>query len=232
MQKQNKQKNKKLEEKEVDNDDVTINLKESSIAEFTKRPLPTDREAKKFEEYIDSEAKREEASDFSHEDPDFNEEEIDESLNEIYQDDKGGMVNVKKLTVLILLVCMSFALVLTGCITVDDVTAKTEEVAEDFANLLSAVTGWELTDQDILTIGERIYNTQRLIMEKLGIKDQDTLPERILKDPLPDGPSKGEICELDKMLGEYYKLRGWDEHGIPTPNKIKELGIDDFKLLI
>ncbi len=104
--------------------------------------------------------------------------------------------------------------------------------AEDFANLLSAVTGWELTDQDILTIGERIYNTQRLIMEKLGIKDQDTLPERILKDPLPDGPSKGEICELDKMLGEYYKLRGWDEHGIPTPNKIKELGIDDFKLLI
>jgi len=104
--------------------------------------------------------------------------------------------------------------------------------AEDFANLLSAVTGWSITDQDFLTIGERIYNTQRLIMEKLGIINQDTLPERILKDPLPDGPSKGEICELDKILGEYYKLRGWNEQGLPTDDKIKELGIETIKLLI
>ncbi|MHA1819618.1 MAG: aldehyde ferredoxin oxidoreductase family protein [Promethearchaeota archaeon] len=104
--------------------------------------------------------------------------------------------------------------------------------AGDFANLLSAVTGWEITDTEFLKIGERIYNTQRLIMEKLGIKDQDYLPERLLKEPLLDGPSKGEICELDKMLSEYYELRGWDEHGIPKPEKIKELGINDFKLLI
>ncbi|RLC38344.1 hypothetical protein DRH27_02490 [Candidatus Falkowbacteria bacterium] len=95
-----KKKNNNPEENKVNNDGITINLKQSSVAEFTKRPLPTDREAEKFEEYIDTEVKREEGHDFSDEDPDFNEEEIEESLNEIYQDDKGGMVDVKKLTIL------------------------------------------------------------------------------------------------------------------------------------
>jgi len=100
MKKQNKQKNKKLEENEVDNDGITINLKESSVAEFTKRPLPTDKEAEKFEEYIHSEASRGEQSDFDSESEDYNKEEIEESLSEIYQDDDGGIVDVKKLTIL------------------------------------------------------------------------------------------------------------------------------------
>ncbi|MHA1746895.1 MAG: aldehyde ferredoxin oxidoreductase family protein [Promethearchaeota archaeon] len=104
--------------------------------------------------------------------------------------------------------------------------------AGDFAALLSSVTGWTITDGDILTIGERIYNTQRLIMEKMGFKGQDNLPPRLLKEPVVAGVSKGEICELDKMLPEYYKLRGWDSEGVPSKEKVEELRINAIELLI
>ena len=52
---------------------------------------------------------------------------------------------------------------------------------------------------------------------------EDTLPYRMLHEPLPDGPAKGMVVELDKMLPEFYKLRGWDEKGVPTKEKLLEL---------
>ncbi len=103
--------------------------------------------------------------------------------------------------------------------------------AGDFAALLSAVTGWTITDADILTIGERIYNTQRIIMDKLGMRAADTLPKRLMQDPMPTGPSKGEIFELHPMLAEYYKLRGWSKEGVPTSEKIAELEIDTIQMV-
>ncbi|TLN19717.1 hypothetical protein FDZ74_05915, partial [bacterium] len=51
----------------------------------------------------------------------------------------------------------------------------------------------------------------------------DTLPERLLKDPIPAGPSKGEVNHLDQMLPKYYEIRGWDETGVPTPEKLAAL---------
>ncbi|MBN2157596.1 MAG: aldehyde ferredoxin oxidoreductase family protein [Candidatus Lokiarchaeota archaeon] len=98
--------------------------------------------------------------------------------------------------------------------------------AGDYAELLTAVTGWDINDGEFLKIGERIYNLERHIMDKLGIKNQDTLPKRLLEEPIPEGPSKGEINKLEKMLGKYYELRGWSDEGIPLPEKLKELGID------
>ena len=97
--------------------------------------------------------------------------------------------------------------------------------AGDYGDLLSTTTGWDIKDSDVLLIGERIYNLERLIMGKLGVKNQDTLPKRLLEEPLPDGPSKGEIEDLGKMLPEYYKLRGWTSEGVPTPEKLQELGL-------
>jgi len=98
--------------------------------------------------------------------------------------------------------------------------------AGDFADLLSAVTGWDLSQDEILKIGERIYNLERLMMNKLGLDGQDdTLPTRLLKEPMPEGPAKGQIVELDTMKKEYYKLRGW-VNGIPTAEKLKELEIE------
>ena len=62
-------------------------------------------------------------------------------------------------------------------------------------------------------------------MNNLGIDGKDdTLPARLLNDPLPEGPAKGQVANLDKMIGEYYKLRGWVD-GVPTKAKLKELEI-------
>lgn len=55
---------------------------------------------------------------------------------------------------------------------------------------------------------------------------EDTLPKRLLEEPIPDGPSKGWVTKLDEMLPKYYKARGWDENGLPTEKKLKELGLE------
>jgi aldehyde:ferredoxin oxidoreductase len=96
----------------------------------------------------------------------------------------------------------------------------------DYAELLSTVTGLNFSEEELMRIGERIYNLERFIMSKYGFTDNDdTLPERFLKEPMPEGAAKGHIVELDAMKQEYYKLRGWI-NGIPTLEKLKELEID------
>ena len=98
--------------------------------------------------------------------------------------------------------------------------------AKDYAELLSAVTGWDLTEEEILKIGERIYNLERLILNKYGLYGKDdTLPKRLLEEPMPEGPAKGQVVELEEMKEEYYRLRGWVD-GAPTPEKLKELEIE------
>ncbi|MEM3162312.1 MAG: aldehyde ferredoxin oxidoreductase family protein [Candidatus Bathyarchaeia archaeon] len=98
--------------------------------------------------------------------------------------------------------------------------------ARDYAELLSAVTGWNLDEDDILRIGERIYNLERVVITKYGFDGKDdTLPKRLLTEPMPEGPAKDHVVELEKMKDEYYTLRGWI-NGIPTKEKLKELEIE------
>ncbi|PDM26469.1 aldehyde ferredoxin oxidoreductase [Candidatus Bathyarchaeota archaeon B24-2] len=98
--------------------------------------------------------------------------------------------------------------------------------AKDYAELLSAVTGWSLTEDDVMKIGERIYNLERVIINELGFDGKDdTLPQRLLKEAMPEGAAKGQVVELEVMKEEYYKLRGW-VNGKPTPEKLKELEIE------
>lgn len=91
------------------------------------------------------------------------------------------------------------------------------------------VTGWDIDLDELNTIGERIYNMERMINVKRGVnRSMDTLPYRVMNEPIPDGSSKGRYCpkeELDKMLDTYYRLRGWDEDGIPSSGKLSELGL-------
>jgi aldehyde:ferredoxin oxidoreductase len=47
----------------------------------------------------------------------------------------------------------------------------------------------------------------------------------MLAEPMPEGPGKGQVVRLDKMLPEYYKLRGWSAKGVPSAKKLAELGI-------
>lgn len=99
--------------------------------------------------------------------------------------------------------------------------------APELAEMLSAATGVEYSVDDFMKIGERIWNQERLWNLKQGYTTaDDTLPERLLKEPIKTGPAKGEINHLDKMLPEYYQLRGWDESGVPTKAKLKELALN------
>ena len=96
----------------------------------------------------------------------------------------------------------------------------------EYAKLLSAATGIEFTDEQIMTIGDRIWNLERLynLREGFGRKD-DTLPKRLLEEPMPEGPSKGRVNMLPKMLPSYYAFRGWNSKGVPTKEKLCELGL-------
>lgn len=95
---------------------------------------------------------------------------------------------------------------------------------DDIVQYLNSATGIKIDKEELMKTGERIWNLERLFNLKSGLtyKD-DTLPERLLKEPVKSGPAKGRVVELEKMLPEYYELRGWDSQGIPTEEKLKEL---------
>ncbi len=94
---------------------------------------------------------------------------------------------------------------------------------------VSLVTGWDVTLEELLISGERIYNLCRMFNVREGIsRKDDTLPSRI-GEPLKEGGSAGHTVnkeELDRMLDEYYGLRGWDENGIPKPETLERLEIE------
>jgi len=99
-----------------------------------------------------------------------------------------------------------------------------------FQHMLSAATGWDISIEELETIGERIWNLERLFGVREGIRRKDDLPpHRLYNEPISTGPGAGEILDHDKydvMLDEYYKLRGWDERtGIPGREKIQKLGL-------
>ncbi|NLT16875.1 MAG: aldehyde ferredoxin oxidoreductase, partial [Clostridiales bacterium] len=98
--------------------------------------------------------------------------------------------------------------------------------ADDYAGLISAVTGTKWTADDVLKAGDRIWNLEKLFNLAAGIdSSQDTLPKRLLEEPISEGPSKGNVAKLSEMLPEYYAVRGWTEDGIPTEEKKAELGL-------
>ncbi len=100
---------------------------------------------------------------------------------------------------------------------------------EDFAEVLPLATGIEsLGDIGHLTeIAERQVTLKRLFNAREGItREDDALPDRFTKTPMPEGPGKGEMVNLDPMLDDYYRLRGWDrETGLPTDETIDRLGL-------
>ena len=100
-----------------------------------------------------------------------------------------------------------------------------------FAKLYSAYTGWYITPLELMKTGERIFNLMKayIVREGLTRKDDDW-PVRFYQEAVPEGPAKGALLSKDKMnrlLDEYYELRGWDKKvGVPTKGKLIELGLD------
>ncbi len=75
-------------------------------------------------------------------------------------------------------------------------------------------------------MGERIWNLERQFNMAAGLTAKDdTLPKRLLEEPTKAGPAKGRVTELDKMLPEYYRIRGWSEEGVPTRETLDRLGL-------
>ncbi|MGE5576120.1 MAG: aldehyde ferredoxin oxidoreductase C-terminal domain-containing protein [Syntrophothermus sp.] len=103
---------------------------------------------------------------------------------------------------------------------------------EHYPEILRAVTGLEYNLAGLLKISERVWNLTRAFwareIQGFG-RAYDYPPARFYEDPVPDGPSAGKFIAregLDRLLDEYYKLRGWDKDGLPTREKLHELGLD------
>jgi len=104
-------------------------------------------------------------------------------------------------------------------------------INENYAKMINAVTGWSLNLGEVEKLGERIYNLERAFNCREGVsRKDDHLPFRTSHQPIPSGPSQGMYSppeEFNSLLDEYYQMRGWDKNGIPTPEKLKELGLDE-----
>jgi aldehyde:ferredoxin oxidoreductase len=94
----------------------------------------------------------------------------------------------------------------------------------DQIELLNCVTGWEMDQAAAHKVAERISTLQRLVNVKFGVTKEDDDPPSRIMEPLKNGPNAGNApSDFQKVLDEYYDLRGWDSEGRPTAAKIAQL---------
>ncbi len=100
----------------------------------------------------------------------------------------------------------------------------------DLLQTINSCTGLNWSQEDMRRCGERITNLQKLLNIRYGWKKEDDFnyPKRFME-PVDQGPAAGKIPEgLDDAILDYYKHRGWDENGIPTASRLKELGLNEI----
>jgi aldehyde:ferredoxin oxidoreductase len=100
---------------------------------------------------------------------------------------------------------------------------------EGFKDIQNSITGCEKKDSDIMLMGERVYNLQKMFNVREGLdRKDDTLPYRMTHEKIPKGASQGAILEeteLRHLLDQYYMARGWSKNGIPTRAKLASLDL-------
>jgi aldehyde:ferredoxin oxidoreductase len=97
--------------------------------------------------------------------------------------------------------------------------------ADEYAMQYSAMVGVPFTADDVMKVGDRVYNLERHYNNLAGFgAGSDELPKRFLEEPSTMPGSEGHVCELNEMLAEYYEARGW-ENGVVPEAKLKELEI-------
>ena len=96
----------------------------------------------------------------------------------------------------------------------------------DIAPQVDAACEGSWTPERMMELGERVGNRERVFNNKAGstAKD-DSLPPRLLKEAAKTGPAKGLVNGLEKMLPEYYQLRGWTADGVPTNETLSRLAV-------
>ncbi|KPK20312.1 MAG: hypothetical protein AMK69_23640, partial [Nitrospira bacterium SG8_3] len=98
----------------------------------------------------------------------------------------------------------------------------------NFVPMINSCLGTEYKADDLLMIGERIWNQERLYNMRAGFDHtHDTLPTRFSQEPISDGPAEGQVSKVNEMLPRYYELRGWNERGKPRPEMLKSLGLEE-----
>jgi len=101
------------------------------------------------------------------------------------------------------------------------------------ARLVNAACETDYTKESIKTVGKRIWTLTRMFNLREGFsRKDDSIPPRVHLEPLPEGNPKGKFVperDFQRMLSEYYELYGWDEQGRPTPETLRELGLDELR---
>jgi aldehyde:ferredoxin oxidoreductase len=97
--------------------------------------------------------------------------------------------------------------------------------------MINPLCGWNLTLEEGMDVAKRTLTLQRAFSHREGgiTRKDDILPERMMADPLPEGPKKGKLVTADmlkKAQDEYYAALGWDDNGVPTPETLKKYGLD------
>lgn len=97
--------------------------------------------------------------------------------------------------------------------------------------LLNYITGWDATPQELGKIGERVNCLQHLFNIRMGLipEIENVMPLRLTQ-PHKGGGAAGKVPDWQGIIKEYWQTKGWDEHGIPTEAKVKELGLEDATL--
>jgi len=100
------------------------------------------------------------------------------------------------------------------------------------AKLYQIVVGENLGVKELMETGERIINLIRMFNIREGVsRKDDILPRKFTEEPLKGGPTDGKVIkkeELDRMLDEYYMLRGWNANGVPTEEKLSQLKLKEI----
>jgi aldehyde:ferredoxin oxidoreductase len=100
---------------------------------------------------------------------------------------------------------------------------------DTFVELLNTATGFEYTEESYMKTGERIWNLTKLFNIRNGVtRENETIPKRIMEDELEKDEARIGREKFEKMLDEYYLLRGWDKNGVPTKEKLRELDLEAF----
>jgi aldehyde:ferredoxin oxidoreductase len=99
-------------------------------------------------------------------------------------------------------------------------------LVDSLPDLVECVTGIRYSTEELFRIGAMANRMKKIINIRAGFsRKDDSLPPRILLDPIPEGPSKGSKVseeELSVMLDDYYEAKGWDRDGNPSEEQIKE----------
>ena len=101
---------------------------------------------------------------------------------------------------------------------------------DEFAEAIESATGMALTPQQVFECGERVWNLERMFLNREGVKRKDDWhPDIVFDEPIKTGRFQGRHLDRDKfskLIDEYYQEHGWDSNGVPTPETLERLGLN------